>query len=352
MMAGAGPRVECTAASTVREARERAVTRIIYMGTPEFAIPALEMLARRGDVNLALVVTQPDRPTGRGKKLTAPPIRQAADALGLPVLQVSTLRDVSAREQIRAVKPDMIVVAAFGMILGGWVLDLPPHGCVNLHASLLPRYRGANPIAAAIASGDHVAGVSLMQMDRGLDTGAVYAMEETPILPTETTESLTQKLAILGADLLDVNLDAIIVGARIARPQSGGATLARQMVKDDGRIDWSRSAALVDAHVRAMWPWPRAFSDTAEGLRVQVHRASVVPSGGGEPGVIRHEGQAVMVGCGEGAVRLEVVQLPGGKPVAGEAIRNLRGLEAGTVFERVAPGSRLPLVQPVSEATG
>src|SRR5699024_2299904 len=150
--------------------------RIIFMGTPDFAVPALEHLAEFEGAEIALVVTQPDRRAGRGKQMSSPAVKIAADRLGLPVLQTGTVRNAEVRERIVDIQPDLVVVSAFGMILGRWILELPAHGCVNLHASLLPKYRGANPIAAAIASGEQETGVSLMRMDRGLDTGPVYAM--------------------------------------------------------------------------------------------------------------------------------------------------------------------------------
>ena len=293
--------------------------RVIFMGTPEFAVPSLQALAARDDIDLTLVVTQPDRPAGRGKKLAPPPVKVAAKELGLRLLQTDSLRHPEVKERIIAEQPDLAVVAAFGMILGKWILDLPTLGCVNLHASLLPNYRGAAPITAAILAGDDVAGVTLMQMDRGLDTGDMLATIEIPIEPDDTTESLTPKLAVAAAQLLDDRLADLLAGRLAGVPQPEGATETRQLRKDDGRIDWNLPAAEIERHIRAMWNWPRAWTELLNGDRMQVHAASV-SSANLPPGQISVEGKCVVVGTESGSLQLIRVQLPGGKPIEGHAM--------------------------------
>jgi len=318
------------------------------MGTPEFAVPALRTLAGHHgtEIDLALVVTQPDRPAGRGNKLTPPPVKVAAEELGLPVLQAATLRDPEARQRIIDLEPDLIVVAAFGMILGRWILELPTRGCVNLHASLLPKYRGANPICVAIHEGDATTGVSLMQMNRGLDTGAFYAQAAIPIEPDDTTASLTPKLAELAASLLDDQLTGLLRGELLAIPQPEGASLTRQLVKADGWIDWSRSAEEIARQVRAMWPWPRTWTTLPDGTVLQIHTATVdVSSDAGTVGELVHAG---VVRTGDGDLLLERIQLPGGKPLERAAIRNHPALQAGVMLgtgeQPEVPG---PIVVPV-----
>lgn len=326
--------------------------RVIYMGTPDFSVPSLERLAANDQCEVALVVTQPDRPAGRGKKLVSPAVKTAADRLGLPVLQTATLRDPDVRQKIVDIQPDLIVVAAFGVILGRWILELPVRGCVNLHASLLPNYRGANPIAAAIAQGEPVTGVTLMQMDRGLDTGGMYASTEVAIEPEDTTESLTPELAAAAGELLEVNLSALLDGSLAAVPQGEGATLARQMTKADGWIDFTRPAVELERHVRAMWPWPRAWTTGPGGERVQVHATQVVPDEQMSPGKIIHSDNAVRVGTGEGLLELRRVQLPGGRPIEGTALLRADALANGLVLGAVdEPDDVPPLVVPV-EGTG
>lgn len=324
--------------------------RVIYMGTPDFAVPALERLAGSDIADVALILTQPDRAAGRGKKLQSPAVKVAAYRLGLPVLQTGTLRDPAVRQRITDIRPDLIVVAAFGMILGRWILELPVHGCVNLHASLLPKYRGANPIAAAIAMGERETGVTLMRMDRGLDTGPMYASATIVVDDDDTTESLTPKLADVAADLLAEHLGALLGGSATATPQPGSATLTRQMTKADGWIDWSKPAEEIERHVRAMWSWPRAWTTGPSGDRVQIHRALVSDSIPGVAGSVHHDGDRVVVSCGKHSLELLRVQLPGGKPIEGHALRQATTLDAGAVLGGVdAPGNLPPLVAPVVE---
>lgn len=294
--------------------------RIIFLGTPDFAVPALRALAARDDIELHLVVTQPDRPSGRGKKLAGPPVKDAALELGLPLLQTDSLRPSDVKEQIIATRPDLVVVAAFGMILGKWILELPTYGCVNLHASLLPKYRGASPISAAILAGDTMTGVTLMQMDRGLDTGDMLASIDIPIEANDTTESLTPKLAEVAAILLDHRLSDLLAGAITSFSQPSGATETRQLQKEDGRINWNDSAQQIERQVRAMWTWPRAWTALPNGDRMQIHQAQVREDNSLSAGELALHDQTVLVGTGKGALVLKRVQLPGGKPIDGNAI--------------------------------
>ena len=308
------------------------ISRVIFMGTPEFAVPALKTLAARDDVDLALVVTQPDRPAGRGNRLTAPPVKDAAEALGLPLLQVPSLRGPETKQRIIALRPDLVVVAAFGMILGKWILELPTRGCVNLHASLLPKYRGASPISAAILAGESVTGVTLMQMDRGLDTGDIIAAVRVPILPTDTTASLTPKLADAGAHLLAEQLADVLAGRATRIPQPFGATETRQLTKDDGRIDWTQSAVAIERQIRAMWDWPRAWTLLPDGTRLQIHAAEVTAAADLAPGACRVLGHQVVVGTSSGSLQLNRIQLPGKSAVAAPTVAQVLHDADGATF--------------------
>lgn len=322
----------------------------LFMGTPDFAVPALERLAESRHCEIALVVTQPDRRAGRGNKMVSPAVKTVADRLALPVVQTSTLRDADVRQRIIDIKPDLVVVAAFGMILGKWILELPTHGCINLHASLLPKYRGANPIASAIADGATETGVSLMHMDRGLDTGPVYATTTVSILPGDTTESLTPKLAVAAADILDANLMLLVEGSIEAVPQGSGASLTRMMTKDDGWLDFSRSAVELERHVRAMWPWPRAWTTSASDERIQVHESEMGPDVSREPGTITHHGKQILVATNEGSLSIKRAQLPGRRPLDARALLQHAVFAQGSILGKSgAPDHFPPLIVPADE---
>jgi methionyl-tRNA formyltransferase len=232
--------------------------RSVFMGSPEYALPSLEILARL--TRVAGVVTQPDRPAGRGRTLVPPPVKMTALKLGLPVIQPETLRSPETMEQLKAWAPEIIVVAAFGKLLRPEVLSLPERGCVNLHASLLPRHRGAAPIPAAILAGDPETGITLMQMDPGLDTGPVLAQKRAPIRPEDTSESLTRILGQLAAETLSEYLPVYIRGELTARPQDNSqATYAPQLTKADGKLDFRQPADALHRRVRALHPWPGAY---------------------------------------------------------------------------------------------
>ena len=291
------------------------MARVIFMGTPEFSVPTLRALDEHHQV--VGVVTQPDRRAGRGRQLVESPVKQVALERDLPLFQPRTLNSPEAVPHLAAWRPHAIVVAAFGQILPVPVLDLPPHGCLNVHASLLPRYRGAAPIAAAILNGETVTGITIMRMDEGLDTGPILAQAECPIAPDDTTGSLTAKLAELGAQLLVETLDGWLVGAVQAQPQDDSrATYCSQMEKKNGLLDWGRSAAYLDRQVRACDPWPGAFTRW-QGQRLKILQAKPLPEwqGEGQPGQVVEMGEGIGVISGQGALELLEVQLAGKKPM-------------------------------------
>ncbi len=286
------------------------MTRLVFAGTPDFALASLRALVDVGRVPIA-VLTQPDRPAGRGKKLTASPVKRFALAQGIPVLQPASLRDEAAAAELAALEPDLLIVAAYGLILPQDVLDIPTHGCVNVHASVLPRWRGAAPVQAAILAGDEITGVSLMSMTAGLDCGPVFRVEEIAIGEHETAGELHDRLARLGGETLVRNLDAIIAGDVEAVGQDEAlATYAPKIAKEDARIDWSLPAHEVARGVRAYNPIPGAFFFAGE-TRIKIWRASAT-DGSGEPGtVMQCDGDAILVACADGALSLEELQLPG-----------------------------------------
>jgi methionyl-tRNA formyltransferase len=304
--------------------------RIIFMGTPDFAVPSLRALAE--DHQILAVVTQPDAPAGRGRAFVQSSVKQAALGLGLQVLQPTSLKLPEAVGELSALRPDIIFVAAFGQILRRAVLDLPPLGCLNAHASLLPRWRGASPANAAIAAGDAETGVTLMKMDPGLDTGPIIAQRREPIHPDDTTATLLARLATRGAALARETLPAWGRGELPAVAQdSSQATLCGLIKKEQGRLDWSRPAAALERHIRAMTPWPGA-STTWAGKQLRVLRARVAPSP-----VDTHAGTVVAIGggfgvvCGEGTLEIIEAQLEGRKPMsAADLARGQRGLIGAT----------------------
>jgi methionyl-tRNA formyltransferase len=281
------------------------------MGSPEFAVPILERLA--ASYSVFGVVTQPDRPAGRGSRLRPPAIKVTAQELDLPVFQPRTLRTSDALERLQAWDPDLIVVAAFGQILPSSILDLPPRHCLNVHASLLPRWRGAAPIAAAIMAGDEVTGVTIMQMDEGLDTGPILSQREEIIRPDDTTDSLEERLSLLGAELLLDTLPPYLAGELIPQPQpEEGISLCRVLKKEDGRLDWTRTAVELDRQIRALTSWPGAFT-TWKGKRLKVLRATPLPGleGAQPPGTVIGREDGAAVATGEGALQLVEIQLAG-----------------------------------------
>jgi len=299
--------------------------RLVFMGTPEFAVPILEALV--GSYQIVAVVTQPDQPTGRGQKIGSPPIKKLALAHGLPVLQPLSLRRPEVVAELKDLMPEVIVVAAFGQILPPEVLAIPPHGCLNVHASLLPRYRGAAPIAAAILAGEEQTGVTLMLMDEGLDTGPILTQAGCKIEPQDTTGSLSVKLAHLGAGLLVETLPRWLDGQLVPQPQDNSlATYCRMVTKKDGLLDWSLPATALWLRVRAYHPWPGAYT-CWQGRLLKILRARPVTLGlsNEKPGqVISLDGEVAVV-TGTDALVLEEVQLAGKKALAAqEFIRGQR----------------------------
>jgi methionyl-tRNA formyltransferase len=323
--------------------------RIVFFGTPSFAVPILKRLAHDSQFDVRLVVSQPDRQAGRGRRLEASPVIVAARELGLPSYQPATLRTREAREPLAAVEADVFVVAAYGLIFGAKTLALPRLGCINVHASLLPQYRGAAPISAAILAGDRETGVTLMKMDTGLDTGPMLAVQSMTIEPRATTESLTAQLAELGADLAARNLPELATGAvpLIAQP-AAGASLTRPLTKADGWIDWNRSATELERAVRAFWPWPRAWT-TLDSSPLQIHQAAVAPAlDDDSPGTVVAASRELVVRCGEGALRLSRVQAAGGKPVSDTEFLAGRRVPVSRLGEHGAPPSPPPLIDPLN----
>ncbi len=302
-----------------------------------------------GRFEVVLVVTQPDRPAGRRHQLTAPPVKIAAERAGLQVIQPESLRTEIDRAPLVAAGADVFVVAAFGRIFGEKTLSIPPAGCINLHASLLPKYRGASPIAAAILAGDATTGVSLMRMERGLDTGPVYATVETAIQPDDTTEILTARLADLGSLLVRDHLASVVDGSLqpVAQP-TDGASMTRPVLKADGQIDWQLPADQIERHVRAMWPWPRAWT-LADEQTIQVHEARVFEEQVSDPpGTFGIVNGRVLVGCGTGALELIVVQAAGGRPMpAASWLAGYRGNRRSFLQTEPSPASR-PLIEILS----
>lgn len=300
---------------------------IIYMGTPDFAVPPLNALIETTGPEtwqVVAVVTQPDRPSGRGKKLTSPPVKERAQAAGIPVLQPEKLRRDEV-EQLATFQPDLMVVAAFGQILRKRLLKLPPYGCINIHASLLPRWRGAAPVAAAIKAGDAETGVTLMKMDPGLDTGPMLAKRALPITPQHTTDTLTTELAHLGAALLIETLPAWLVGQIEPQPQDDSqATLAPRLQKEEGQIDWTLPAVQIERTVRAFSPWPGTFTASPRGP-IKILEMSIAPANitaGREPGTLFKHQKEPYVATGAGAVQLITVQPAGKRPMPALAMLN------------------------------
>jgi methionyl-tRNA formyltransferase len=284
--------------------------KILFMGTPQYAVPALDALNQR--FNVAAVVTQPDAPAGRGRSLTASPVKQYALQHGLPVLQPASLKPPEVVAALREIAPDVIVVAAFGQILRRDVLALPPKSCINVHASLLPRWRGASPISAAIAAGDPISGVTIMLMEAGIDSGPMLTQHSEPIRADDTTATLTERLSTLGAGLLVETLPRWLAGEITPQRQDEAlVTKCSQIKKEEGRIDWSHDADAIERHVRAMIPWPVAWT-TWQGKQLQVKRARLWSSApAAAPGTAISSGKALGVRCGTGALELLEVQLEG-----------------------------------------
>ena len=296
--------------------------RLVFMGTPDLARTVLAALEDDARFQLVAVVAQPNRPKGRDLQLQPPPVKVEALARGLPVLQPEKTREPAFLDQLRSLSPDLIVVAAYGQILPQALLDIPRHGCLNVHTSLLPRWRGAAPIQWAIAAGDAETGVTVMRMEAGLDTGPIVSLARTPITDADTGQTLHDRLAELGGKLLLETIPAYVAGGLVPRTQPAeGVTYARKITKEDGRLDWTQPARALWNRLRAFTPWPGAFClmpAEPKPKLLKVHAAQPVVATG-EPGtVLAADKTGLVVACGDGALRLTEVQPEGGKRMTAE----------------------------------
>jgi methionyl-tRNA formyltransferase len=315
--------------------------RVIFAGTPAFSVPALDALVAAGHT-VVLVLTQPDRPAGRGLRTVPSAVKVAAERHGIAVLQPPSLKDLGAQNGLRAARADVLVVAAYGLILPQAVLDLTPHGALNIHASLLPQWRGAAPIQRALLAGDSVSGVSIMQMEAGLDTGPVLLSAPVEIAPEDTGGTLHDKLAALGARLIVTALETVSRGAAQATPQPAeGVTYAHKIDKAEARIDWTRSAVEIERQIRAFNPFPGALArlrgDDIKVWRARTASTSPVPAGSGSPGaILRVDDKGIEVACGVGTLRLTELQRAGGKRLSADAFLRGCAVAPGESFEVAA----------------
>ncbi len=309
------------------------MTRIIFMGTPELAGVSLQALLRVPKFQVVAVVTQPDQPKGRGLKLQPSPVKEIALHGNLPVLQPARARDEPFLEQLRELQPDLIAVAAYGQILPQSILDLPRFGCLNVHTSLLPKYRGASPIQRAVLNGDTESGVTIMKMDAGMDTGDILTQETTAILPEDNSQTLHDRLAQIGANLLARTIPDYVAGKIQPRPQPmDGVSHAAKIKKSDGQIDWSQSARSVWNLVRGMTPWPGAFtflSGQTPPVLLKIWQAEVAPQSGTPGEILLADKTGIVVGCGEESLRVLAVQREGGRRLTAQEFLAGHPLPAG-----------------------
>src|SRR5690606_32316571 len=305
--------------------------RLIFMGTPEFAVPALQALVEAGHEVVA-AYSQPPRPAGRGHAERPSPVHRAAEAMNIPVRTPRTLRDPGVQEAFAELAADAAVVAAYGLILPQPILDAPRMGCINIHGSLLPRWRGAAPLQRAILAGDGETGITIMQMDAGLDTGPMILRESVPIGPRTTASELHDRLSTLGGRLVVEALEGLAAGRLVPEPQPAeGATYAAKLMRDEGRLDWRRTADALDRQVRALNPWPGTWFVHGD-TQVKVLAAEPVPEAqGAAPGTVL-DGDVPTVACAGGALRLLRLQRPGRAAVDGEAFLRGYPLPQGTLL--------------------
>jgi len=306
------------------------------MGTAELSCASLEKLSAGKNFQVAAVVTQPDKPKGRDLKPAPSPVKMLAEKLKLRVLQPPRARDEPFTGELRELKPDLIVVVAYGQILPPMILDLPRFGCLNVHTSLLPKYRGAAPIQWAIADGEHETGVTIMQMDAGLDTGPILATRRTPILPRDNSQMLHDRLAQLGAELLVATIPDYVAGKIVPQPQpASGASYAAKIKKEDGKIDWSGPAEKIWNRLRAFTPWPGAFTYLPAEPKPQllkIWQAEMVERAGTPGEILSADKNGIVVACGQGALRILELQREGGRRLAAEQFLLGFPLQAGAKF--------------------
>lgn len=291
--------------------------KIIFMGTPELAGKSLDALLRSPDFRIIAVATQPDQPKGRGLKLTPSPVKEIALRENLPVLQPQRAREENFIQQLRELAPDLIVVAAYGQILPQSILDLPRFGCLNVHTSLLPKWRGAAPIQRAILNGENETGVTIMKMDAGMDTGEIVSQEKTRIEFTDNSQTLHDRLAEIGAALLVKTIPDYVSEKIQPRPQpTEGVSYAAKIKKSDGQINWNQSARAVWNQIRAMIPWPGAFTHLSAGTQPQllkIWEAEPVEANGSPGEILRADKSGIVIGCGENSIRVTMLQREGGR---------------------------------------
>jgi methionyl-tRNA formyltransferase len=314
--------------------------RVVYMGSPEFAIPPLEKLVLNGHQVMA-VYTRPDKPAGRGRELAATPVKNAALSLGLPVIEEPSLKKPEAIERLAGLKPEAVVVAAFGQLLPQDALDIPCYGCLNIHPSLLPKYRGPSPVPAAILAGDEFAGVSIMRLDARMDTGPVFTRAQIPVLKQDTAFSLTSRLFLIGAWMLMQTLAELEYGKALPEPQNDAqATYTGELSRQDGLIDWKTSATDIWRHVRAYQPWPQAYT-IWQGKQVKIIEASPLRTqqapGPGRVVALKNDKSegaiALGIGTGDGVLGVLRLQIEGKRPMsADEFLRGQRDFIGAELF--------------------
>jgi len=309
--------------------------RVVFMGTPAFAVPSLSALVTAGH-SVELVITQPDRPVGRKQTLTPPPVKVRATELGLSVFQPRRVKSADSFQKLQGIAPDVIVVVGYGQIIPQRILDLPPHGCINVHASLLPKYRGAAPINWAIANGETKTGVTTMKLVFKLDAGDMLLKCDTPIGPEETAEQLFERLAPMGAELLIETLAGLEAGNIVAEPQKEDeATFAPILKREEGEIDWNLEASRIYDRLRGFTPWPGVYTYFRD-RRLQIHRAQALDEAGQGPGRVSTQGGRLRVGCGESSsLAVDEVQTEGKKRIAAsDFVRGYRPEEGELLGER------------------
>jgi methionyl-tRNA formyltransferase len=303
------------------------------MGSPDFAVPSLNALHESGRYRPELVVSQPDRPRGRGRAVDPTPVRQRALDLGIPTLTMTRDTYAAGVDAVRAAAPDAIIVVAFGLILRRDLLDMPPFGCINVHASLLPKHRGVSPIQAAIVAGDAVTGCTTMRIDEGVDTGNILLSAETPIAPDDNAGTLTARLSVLGAELLLRTLDGVFDGSvHEVEQDNSRATITKKIRKHHGLIDWSLSATELERRIRAMTPWPSAYT-FHHGRRLQIDAADAraVPGNNAVPGTVVSL-DPLLIACGEGALEIKMLRPEGRRSMTPRSFRAGHALGPGEVF--------------------